>query len=342
MKGQKLFRLRIFGRKKEILYFCDDRVHHASCLAQRTRVELLFYTGMKYSKQALTIEQQISLLKDRGLAITDEAVTKEVLGTISYFRLANYFRPMEMNKQTHQFKPGATFENAVRLYNFDASLRELLFKAIARIEIALRTKMIHHFSLAHGAFWFAEEVLSKEGRLFQENLSSLERELHRTKEEFIKDHFKKYDTPPFPPAWKTLEVVSFGVLSKMYYNFNDTKVKKDIARSLDLPQHKVLESWAASIAALRNSCAHHARMWNRNYPVTPAIPTKMKNAWISNTAVADNKLYIQMCCIAYLLNNIHPGNSFTQKLKNLLSVYPNVDVAAMGFPPDWVTEALWQ
>ena len=249
---------------------------------------------------------------------------------------------METDKQNHQFKTGATFENAVRLYDFDASLRELVFKAIARIEIALRTKMIHHFSLAHGAFWFADKSLSREERLFQENIGSVERELHRTREEFIKDHFKKYDTPPFPPAWKTLEVVSFGVLSKMYYNFSDIKVKKNVARSLDLPQHKILESWAASLAALRNCCAHHARMWNRNYPVTPAIPAKLKNAWISNTAVADNKLYIQLCCIAYLLNSILPGNTFTQTLKALIAAYPNVDTTAMGFPSDWKTEALWQ
>lgn len=297
---------------------------------------------MKYSKQPLTIEQQISLLKDRGLIIADEAAAQKMLGTISYFRLANYFRPMETDKQSHQFKPGATFENAVRLYDFDASLRELLFKAIARIEIALRTKMIHHFSLTHGPFWFADKALSREERLFQENLGSVERELRHTKEEFIKDHFRKYDAPPFPPAWKTLEVVSFGVLSKMYYNFSDTKVKKSVARSFELPQHKILESWAASLAALRNGCAHHARMWNRSYPVTPAIPAKLKNAWISNTAVADNKLYIQLCCIAYLLNNIQPGNTFTQTLKELISTYPNVDVAAMGFTPGWQTEAIWR
>ena len=184
--------------------------------------------------------------------------------------------------------------------------------------------------------------MSREERLFQENIGSVERELHRTKEDFIKEHFKKYDCPPFPPAWKTLEVVSFGALSKMYYNFSDIKVKKNVARSFDLPQHKILESWAASLAALRNCCAHHARMWNRNYPVTPAIPAKLKNAWISNTAVADNKLYIQLCCIAYLLNNIHPENTFTQTLKELIAAYPNVDVIAMGFPPDWETESLWQ
>ena len=297
---------------------------------------------MKYSKHPLTVEQQISLLKARGLSISNESYAQRILCTISYFRLAGYFRPMEMDRQSHRFKSGATFENAVLLYNFDTSLRELLFKAISRIEIALRTKMIQHFSLLHGAFWFADKELSKSESMFQENLNRVERELHLTKEEFIKEHFNKYDSPPFPPAWKTLEIVSFGILSKMYRNFRDTKAKKDVARSLDLPQHKILESWAASLSALRNYCAHHARMWNRNYPITPAIPAKLKNAWIQNTAVADNKLYIQICCIAYLLNNVNQGNTFTQTLKNLISDYPNVDTTAMGFPKNWQEEPLWK
>ena len=83
-------------------------------------------------------------------------------------------------------------------------------------------------------------------------------------------------------------------------------------------------------------------MWNRNYPITPAIPAKLKNAWIQNTAVADNKLYIQICCIAYLLNNVNQGNTFTQTLKNLISDYPNVDTTAMGFPKNWQEEPLWK
>lgn len=297
---------------------------------------------MDYSKQPLTIDQQITLLKSRGLIITDDDTTKNTLGVISYFRLANYFRPMETDKISHQFKPASTFENAVQLYSFDRSLRELVFKAIGRIEIALRTKMIHHFSLAHGAFWFLDMSLANEEHLYLENLNSVDRELRRSKEDFIKDHFRKYSKPSFPPAWKTLEVVSFGVLSKMYFNFCDTKVKKEVARSFDLPQHLILESWIASIAALRNCCAHHARIWNRNYPVTPAIPQKLKKQWIDNMEIPANKLYIQLCCIAYLLNNIYEGNTFAQTLKDLIYAYPNVDISAMGFPDDWQTEALWE
>ena len=54
---------------------------------------------------------------------------------------------MEADKVTHQLNPGATFENALSLYQFDAKLRELIFDAIQKIEISLRSKMIHEFSL---------------------------------------------------------------------------------------------------------------------------------------------------------------------------------------------------
>ena len=102
---------------------------------------------MKYDKQPLDIPSLLAMLKARGLTIDDEQQAGRLLGLVSYFRLANYLRPMEADKETHQYKPDSSFENAVALYRFDAALREIVFRAISNIEIALRSKMIHHFSL---------------------------------------------------------------------------------------------------------------------------------------------------------------------------------------------------
>ena len=74
---------------------------------------------------------------------------------------------MEADKQTHQFKPSSTFENAVALYEFDNELRQLLFSAIQRIEVALRSKIIQHFSMQHGAFWFMQMQLHDSEHRFQ-------------------------------------------------------------------------------------------------------------------------------------------------------------------------------
>ena len=295
-----------------------------------------------YNKQPISIADQISILKSRGLMFDNEQEAVEYLKIISYFRLASYWKPMESNKLKHIFKSNSKFENVVILYNFDKELRTLIFSAIQSIEIALRTKIIQIVSSNYGAFWFTEKSLFTNTTIFSKCLLNIEEELKRSKEDFLIEHFAKYDNPPYPPAWKTLEVSSFGTLSKLYCNLADNNLKKQIARELGLPQHLYLESWIKSLSVLRNCIAHHARIWNRKYPWKPQIPPKLQSPWIQNSTISHEKLYAQLCCIGYLLNAIHPNNNFKQKLKILLTKYSIVDISAMGFPKLWYNEALWK
>lgn len=296
----------------------------------------------EYSKPALNTFAIIEKLKANGLIIIDEKEAQRKLGLVSYFRIASYLRPMEEDKESHYFKAGSTLENAFALYEFDTRLRQLVFSAIQEIEIALRTKIIQHFSLKYGPFWFMDVNLSENERLFAQNLSSIDRELDRSREDFIKEHYKKYKKPTFPPAWKTLELASLGTLSKLYYNFSDNKVKKNIAREFNLPNHETLESWMRSIASLRNFCAHHARIWNRRLSATPQINGKYRGLWISNLDIDPNRLYAVLCCIAYWLEAINGKFQFVSDLKSLISQYPMVDTKAMGFPDHWYSEPLWK
>ena len=295
-----------------------------------------------YVKQPISIADQIALLKSRGLLFNDEHAASEYLKIISYFRLANYWKPMESDKVNHIFKLNSKFENVVTLYDFDKELRSLIFSAIQSIEIALRTKVIQIVSSHYGAFWFAEKSLFSNTAIFSKCIANIKDELKRSKEDFLIEHFAKYDKPPYPPAWKTLEVSSFGTLSKLYCNLSDNNLKKQIAKELGLPQHLYLESWIKSLSVLRNCIAHHTRIWNRKYPWKPQLPKKLQNPWIQDKAIAQEKLYAQLCCVAYLIDSIHPDNDFKQKLKILLTEYSIVDVAAMGFPKLWHNEPLWK
>ena len=65
-----------------------------------------------YTKQALSVSEQIELLKSRGLNIADSYKAAKFLGEVSYFRFVQYLRPMEADKTTHQFKPNSRFEEA--------------------------------------------------------------------------------------------------------------------------------------------------------------------------------------------------------------------------------------
>lgn len=296
---------------------------------------------MEYSKLPIDHVQQIELLKKRGLLIQNEGKALRQLQIISYFRLANYWHPLEQDKRIHLFKPNSYFENALNLYYFDKKLRALVFTAIQSIEIALRTQMIHHISMKYGAFWFMDSTICANERMFQDNLIRICQEVNRSKEDFIQEHFAKYKTPSLPPVWKTLEVVSFGTLSKLYCNLADNTVKKQIAHEFKLPQHLYLESWIKCAAVLRNCVAHHARIWNRRFPLKPQLPHKLSGSWIDASQTEQVKFYAQLCYLAYMQDCIHPENTFKQELFKLLETYPNVDTGAMGFPENWRKEPLW-
>ncbi len=142
--------------------------------------------------------------------------------------------------------------------------------------------------------------------------------------------------------WKTLEVISFSTLSKLYCNLKDVSLKKKIAREFGLPQHLYLESWVKSLTVLRNRIAHYSCVWNRKYPWKPKIPKRLTNLWLANTSIRTEKLYAQLCCLLYMANVICPDNTLRNQLVSLFIQYSNVDLRAMGFPADWHTEPLWR
>ena len=106
---------------------------------------------MEYTNPPLDTATLLANLQNEGLAIMDERKAFAFLENVSYFRFAAYLRPLKASNK-HAYKENATFEKAVRLYEFDAKLRTLLFSAIQKIEISLRAKVINQFSLNYGAF----------------------------------------------------------------------------------------------------------------------------------------------------------------------------------------------
>ena len=72
-------------------------------------------------------------------------------------------------------------------------------------------------------------------------LAVIRKEVSRSHDDFITEHFRKYSEPDLPPVWKTLEVVSMGTLSKLYANFSDAAAKHAVAREFGLNHHKFFQ-----------------------------------------------------------------------------------------------------
>ncbi len=297
---------------------------------------------MKYKKPPLTIAQQIQTLKDRGLIIEDEERASRYLSFISLYRLRAYTYPFQNNAVIDQpFYNDITFNNILQTYLFDRKLRLLVFDAIERIEIAFRTQIIYQYSINFGANWYEDKNLFRNDYFFNRDLILVDKELKRSNEVFIKHYKNKYTDPKRPPAWMTFEIFSMGLLSKIYENLQISDEKKSIARKFGLNHPKVLESWMHSLSVIRNICAHHSRLWNRELPATMKLPKKIATVWLKNTDFPRGKMYLALSGMLYLLNTIIPHNHFKSKFKTLIVQYPDIPLRQMGFPNEWEKEQLW-
>lgn len=296
---------------------------------------------MKYNKSPITISEQIITLKERGLTFQNEEKAKDYLSNISYYRLRAYTYPFQNNSDNnHTFNSEISFEEIIELYVFDRKLRLSIFDAIEKIEIALRTQIIYHFALSHGSHWQHKAELYRDSVRFVEHLSSLQKEINRSHESFI-DHYKsKYTQPNEPPCWMSLEVSSFGILSKIFQNLKKGNPKLAILEYFGLHEISILENWIHCFSTLRNICAHHGRVWNRRL-IPIKLPTNPKYKFLQNKPNHTVKIYSTLSCIEYILQRISPNSTLKYRLRELMRNCPLAQSKDMGFPTNWINEELW-
>ena len=244
------------------------------------------------------------------------------------------------------------------LYVFDRKLRLLVFDAIERLEVAIRTQIIYQLSHKYGSHWqddknifnSPETITLRDGRkvvkdVYVDIQRHIKEQLNNNKaEEFIQHYCRKYDSPENPPSWMSVEVMYFNHLSRICTELKNRSDKTEIAKYFFLPPD-IFCSWLHTINYVRNICAHHARLWNRGLDITPKVLKFSRvRVWISKPdTVETSRIYYFLCMLNYLLQTINPTSTFKQRLKALLEEYSEiVSTDAMGFPHDWVNEKIWE
>lgn len=273
----------------------------------------------------------------------DEHQAIHFLSNISYYRLKGYWWDMQSDRANHTFANGSYFEDVLERYTFDRHLRLILFDAIERIEIALRTKMIYHLSQNYGGLWYLNTVICHDITIHNKLLSDLKDEFGRSQEVFAKDH-KRRNPKQDPDAWLLLEVASMGTLSKLYKNIaHQLPEKSKIAKEMGLNLHSELSSWLEAITVVRNIIAHHSRLWNRNMVRTPMHLANPPSGWLqrSLTSVQEKKPYFVISALLHLCNHVSPNHQIKLRLLELFNNNPNVPIYKMGFLNNWSQEVLW-
>ena len=157
----------------------------------------------------------------------------------------------------------------------------------------------------------------------------------------------KYDSPSNPPAWMCFELLTIGELSRFYRGLRNKDDKNRIASYFDL-HPTVFTSWLHSLTYVRNICAHHSRLWNKDLAVEPSRLIKPVGPWLGSSYDNNKRVFYFLCMLKYLLLRVNPGNRLKDKLIQLFEKYPMVPIEYMGIPSgdngemlSWKDEPLW-
>ncbi|HEY3751998.1 MAG TPA: Abi family protein [Pseudonocardiaceae bacterium] len=292
-----------------------------------------------------TYEDQVALLAGRGMDVGDPDQAVRVLRRINYYRLSGYwypFRQQDAGTRIDDFYSGTRLDDVVALYEFDARLRAATFSVLAPIELAIRALLGHELGRIDPSSHLDPSKLSptaRRGNSYSRWRDSYRCELERSREDFVDHHRQKYGGRL--PVWVAVELLGWGGLTYLY-GFAPRSVQDEVAGACGLsgPQ---LTSWLKSLNLVRNTCAHHGRLFNRVHTITPKLPKIGMHPDLDQVSTTWSRTFGQLTLIQFLLDRLQLGRMTL--LPAVVRTYPTVAAVPLrhlGAESSWPTASrLW-
>ena len=311
-----------------------------------------------YTKPRRTFDEQIDLLRSRGMTIGDRDLARHYLATVGYYAMGSYWYPARKEVEvdgvltlSDEFVAGATFEHAVSLYLFDQKLRLIALEALERIERALKVQVAYilgasdRFAHRKPEFMRPKFVSASQHRNSHAGwLDEVDKKVDRPTHRAIKAVRDRYDGDL--PIWIAIETMDFGDISRLLGGLA-AEWSEPVAKALGMETVPTLTSWARSMNHLRNLCAHHQRLWNRELTDQPrAARGPLRDYFLQLDGHQElwHRSYAALLVLTYLHEQVVPVSSWPQRLGQLLAalpVSPGVTHAEMGAPSDWHLHPSW-
>ncbi len=206
-----------------------------------------------------TLDEQIEILKSKGLEVEDYEYTKDVLLRENYFFISGYRHLFLKSPQDRMFIPGTTFRELYALFTFDRQMRNIVFKNLLIVENNAKSIFSYMLSKKYG--------IKEKSYL---NASNFSRDPEKSKQ--INDLIKKMkrqiringgqhtatshyiNNYGYVPLWVVVKVLSFGIVSELYSILK----KEDQVDIADVYGIKVddLLVYLPILSNYRNLCAH--------------------------------------------------------------------------------------
>jgi len=330
---------------------------------------------VRYAKTWKSYADQLDQLIARGMIVTDRDRALDHLERIGYYRLSGYWFPFrersgpvclldalgrkpekfrEERIALDSFRDGATFQDAVDLYVFDKQLRLLVMDALERLEVAVRADVSHTLGALDRFAYLRTDLFHEDFSVKLDQKTGLTRHLDwlakhaqligRSREEFVRHNRAKYGLPL--AIWVSCEVWDFGTLSTLFGGMREAE-QDAIASQYGVSNGRVFATWLRSLNYLRNVCAHHGRLWNRNIVDQPRLPPAAEVPWVTpleSDPHSRARCFVLLKIARHLLAVINPRSGWSARIKSHLLGFPDLSHlginlsglgASLGWESDW-------
>lgn len=280
---------------------------------------------MRIMKDFYTYEQQIEKLKKDGLIIDNENYAKEELKFEGYYNIINGYSPLF--KKDNVFLKGINFENINALYDFDKTIRSIVYKYASLIECHIKALIAHEFSKVHGVdekkylnFQSFTQNKNDKGnveRLINDCKKTIENSLNKDSKKYriyINHNLEKHG---HVPMWVLIRAISFGTTS-IFYSCMLESEKESIAKIYNLNSNQ-LANILEMVVCFRNIVAHGERTFCAKIPkkrlTTNLVIAKKLNIKKNEKGYnrfGRNDFLSLLICFKYLLSQIEFASFFNE------------------------------
>lgn len=210
-------------------------------------------------KQFKNLEEQIEILKYKGMTINDEEYAKKILLRENYFFLSGYRYPLMKSMTDKHFLEGVTFEEMYSLFLFDRAIRNVFFKYLLVIENNLKSIFSYQLSKKYGykeKYYLRSKNFTND-RSKQRQVNDLIRKMKRqirvngSQHTATAHYMSNYG---YVPLWILVKVLSFGIVGELFSIMKyDDQVA--ICKIYDIPVDE-FSNYLPILSNYRNTCAH--------------------------------------------------------------------------------------
>ena len=220
-----------------------------------------------------TLDEQVEILKSRGLVINNIEEAKDILLRENYFFISGYRHLFNRSWKDINFIEGTTFEELYAMFVFDRKMRNIFFKNLLIVENNIKSLISYQLSKKYG--FKEKEYLDPKNyskdpmkiRQVKDVLNKVKRQIRLNgKQHTATMHYiMNYG---YIPLWILVKVLSFGILSELYsiLDLSDQTYISSIY-GLDI---ETLSIYLTILSNYRNLCAHEDILYDhRTQKVIP-------------------------------------------------------------------------